>query len=102
MLSTSLKALGLNRCNSLTQLSGIEQLKALKRLLVVACAVTSLQPLSQLGEGVEYLIVSGCSRVQEVVLELPHIQPTAQVSFFESGVREVLLADGVAMAVEVE
>jgi hypothetical protein len=95
MLSTSLQSLGLYHCSSLISLSGIEQLKAMKRFAVVACGVTSLQPLSQLGEGLLELTVSECSRVQEVVLELPHIQPTTKVMLYASGVREVVLAGGV-------
>jgi hypothetical protein len=94
----SLQSLSLDCCKSLTLLSGIEQLTALKRLEVKRSNVTSLQPLSQLGEGIEYLIVEWCRKVQEVVLELPHVQPTADVSISGSGVREVVLAGGVIRA----
>jgi Leucine-rich repeat (LRR) protein len=90
-----LEILRLTYCNSLTHLSGFEHLSALKRLVVEYCGVTSLQPLSQLGEGLQGLIVHGCKSVQEEVLELPHVQPTANVSVRESNVREVLLAGGV-------
>jgi hypothetical protein len=100
MLSTSLQSLGLISCPSLTHLSGIAQLKALKELDLGYCGVTSLQPLSQLGEGIQHLNVGGCSRVQEVVLELPHVQPTARVGVYCSGVREVVLAGGVVRVME--
>jgi Leucine-rich repeat (LRR) protein len=95
----SLQSLRLRNCTSLAHLSGVEQLTALKRLEVERCGVTSLQPLSQLGEGLQYLSVEDCSRVQEVVLELPHVQPTADVRISGNGVREVLLAGGVIRAV---
>jgi hypothetical protein len=54
--------------------------------------VTSLQPLSQLGEAMQDLRVVGCYKVQELALGLPHLKPTAYVSFFNSGVQEVAVA----------
>jgi hypothetical protein len=100
LCSVSLQSLTLKDCNSLTHLSGVEHLSALKDLEVNACDnVTSLQVLSQLGEGLQELKVYGCKRVQEEVLELPHVQPTADVVVEESSVREVVLAGGVRRAV---
>jgi Leucine-rich repeat (LRR) protein len=92
---TLLQSLRLYYCKSLRSLSGIEQLKALRRLVLSECGVTSLQPLSQLGEGIEYMFLDACRKVQEVVLELPHVQPTAKVIFYGRGVRELVLAGGV-------
>jgi hypothetical protein len=68
-------------------------------LVVRACAVTSLQPLSQLGDKLQRLVITNCSEVQEVVLQLPHVQTSAQVQIYDSGVREVVLAGGVSRAV---
>jgi Leucine-rich repeat (LRR) protein len=98
LYSMLLQSLSLTGCSSLTELSGIEHLSALKSLDVVRCGVTSLQPLSHLGQGLRDLRVIGCSRVQERVLELPHVQPTAYVSVQDSNVREVVLAGGLRRA----
>jgi hypothetical protein len=95
----SLQSLSLTYCSSLTQLSGVEHLPALKSLRVVGCGVTSLQPLSLLGEGLQKLEVFDCRSVQEEVLELPHVQPTAGVRVSNSRVKEVVLAGGVRRAV---
>jgi hypothetical protein len=98
--SMPLRSLTLTYCDSLTQLSGVEHLSALKSLKVICCdGVTSLQPLSQLGPGLQELEVCGCSKVREEVLELPHVQPTADVDVKDSNVREVVLAGGVRRAV---
>jgi Leucine-rich repeat (LRR) protein len=99
LYSTSLQFLKLTSCTSLTRLSGVEHLSALKSLVVVHCGVTSLQPLSQLMEGLQELKVCFCNDVQEEVLELPHVQPTADVLVFDSNVREVVLAGGLRRAV---
>jgi hypothetical protein len=96
MPTTSLTSLDLSHCGSLIHLSGVEQLTALRRLYLGGCGVTSLQPLSQLGEGLQHLSVIECSSVQEVVLELPRVQPTADVMVYASHVREVVLAGGVS------
>jgi Leucine-rich repeat (LRR) protein len=93
--SMSLQSLTLIGCSSLTQLSGVGHLSALKSLVVEQCGVTSLQPLSQLGEGLQELRVSWCRAVQEEVLEVPLVQPTALVVVNASNVREVVLAGGV-------
>jgi Leucine-rich repeat (LRR) protein len=93
--SRSLQSLRLTRCHSLTHLPGVEHFSALKSLEMELCDLTSLQPLSQLGEGLQKLRVIGCSRVQEEVLELPHVQPTADVVVQSSNVKEVVLARGV-------
>jgi Leucine-rich repeat (LRR) protein len=98
-LSTSLQSLRLAGCSDLTHLSGIEHLSTLKSLIVDTCGVTSLQPLSQIGEGLQKLSVSYCHRVQEEVLELPHVQPTADVFVRHGNVKEVVLAGGVRKAV---
>jgi hypothetical protein len=92
--SMSLQSLYLSGCKSLTQMSGVEQLSALKTLELVQCGVTSLQPLSQLGEGLQKLVVNGCMSVQEFTLELPHVQPSATVLIHESKVWDVVLAGG--------
>jgi hypothetical protein len=97
--STSLETLSLTRCTALTRLCGYEYFSSLKILEVIQCGVTSLHPLSQLGEGMQELTVVGCKRVQEEVLELPHVQPTAMVSVVDSNVREVVLARGLRRAV---
>jgi hypothetical protein len=96
----SLQSLCLYNCSSLTSLSGVEQLKGLTSLVVESCDVTSLQPLSQLAEGLQRLIVKGCTKVQEVVLELPNVQTTSHVDVYDSGVREVVLAGGVSRTVQ--
>jgi Leucine-rich repeat (LRR) protein len=89
-----LQSLLLESCSSLTQLSGVQYLSALKSLHLVDCGVTSLQPLSHIGEQLEMLEVVECYDVQEEVLELPHVQPTADVVVLYSTVREVVLAGG--------
>jgi hypothetical protein len=99
LCGTALKGLGLCRCSSLTSLSGIEHFKGLTSLGVGDCGVTSLQPLSQIGEKMERLSVQRCYSVQEEVLELPHVQPSAFVGVYVSNVREVVLAGGVRRAV---
>jgi hypothetical protein len=97
--SMSLQSLTLKGCHCLTQLSGVEHLSALTSLEVRDCGVTSLQPLSQLGEGLQLLTVCWCKEVHEEVLELPHVQPTADVVVVYSNVKEVVLAEGVRRAV---
>jgi hypothetical protein len=99
--SMALHSLRLQDCSSLVQLSGIEHLSALKSLEVLDCGVTSLQPLSQLGKGLQRLTVLSCPRVQEEVIELPHVQPTAEISLEYAGavVKEVVLAGGVRRCV---
>jgi Leucine-rich repeat (LRR) protein len=97
--SMSLQSLSLLKCSSLIHLSGIEHLSALKSLAVEHCGVTSLQPLSQLGEGLQKLRVSSCTNLQEEVLELPHVQPTANVVVRDSNIKEVVLAGGLRRAV---
>jgi hypothetical protein len=95
---TSLQSLTLSYWGSLAQLAGIERFSALKSLEVKYCGVTSLQPLSQLGEELRELRVWGCKRVQDEVLALPHVQPTASVDVHDSNVKEVVLAGGVRRA----
>jgi hypothetical protein len=97
--SMSLQSLRMYGCKSLTHLSGVEHLSALKSLEVSFSHVTSLQPLSLLGEGLQKLTVSYCAYVQEELLELPHVQPTADVDIVYSNVREVVLAGGFRRAV---
>jgi Leucine-rich repeat (LRR) protein len=96
--STSLQSLWLQDCSYLIDLFGVELLSALETLVVEDCGVTSLQPLSQLGEGLQKLRVYRCTQVQEEVLELPHVQPTADVDVRDGNVREVVLAGGVRRA----
>jgi Leucine-rich repeat (LRR) protein len=99
LCGSTLQSLSLRYCSYLTDLCGIEQLTALKELEIASCGVTSLQPLSLLGEGLQNLSVHDCRRVQEVVLELPHIQPKAKVEVWGTGMRQVVLAGGVSIAV---
>jgi hypothetical protein len=95
-----LQSLSLASCDRLIELSGVEHLSSLKSLKVMDCdGISSLQPLSQLGEGLEELRVVACKGVQEEVLELPHVQPTADVDVRKSNVKEVVLAGGVRRAV---
>jgi hypothetical protein len=75
----SLQSLHLSSCTLLSDLAGFEHLSSVKRLEMGSCGVTSLQPLSQLGEGLQSLWVFGCKGVQDEILELPHVQPTAFV-----------------------
>jgi hypothetical protein len=91
----SLQSLSLFNCSSLMDLSGVEHLSTLNSLEVEMCGVTSLQPLSQLGTGLRTLKVIACKSVQEEVLELPHVQPRADVTVHDSNVKEVVLAGGV-------
>jgi hypothetical protein len=95
--SVSLQSLCLERCYSLTHLSGVEHLSALTCLKVEACAVTSLQPLSELGEGLQKLRVWWCNQVRESVLELPHVQPTVDLDAENRILYRVVLAGGVEM-----
>jgi hypothetical protein len=95
----SIQTLSLEFCSSLTELSGVEYLTALKSLHLNECGMTSLQALSQLGEGLQKLDVYYCSDVQEEVLELPHVQPTADVEVMYSNVKEVVLAGSVRKVV---
>jgi Leucine-rich repeat (LRR) protein len=95
----SLQSLTLTECDLLTQVSGVEHVPALKSLVLVECGLTSLQPLSQLRKGLQELKVYGCRQVQDEVLDLPHVQMTADVVVRESNVREVVLAGGVRRAV---
>jgi hypothetical protein len=98
-LNMPLESLSLSHCISLTHMSGFEHLSALKSLKVIGCMhVTSLQALSQLGEGLQKLDVCWCYGVTEAVLELPHVQPTADVHVGSSKVKEVVLAGGVRLA----
>jgi Leucine-rich repeat (LRR) protein len=96
--SRSLQSLSLLSCGSLLHLSGIGHLSDLKRLTIDYCGMTSLQPLSQLGEGLQQLVVWQCNRVQEEILELPHVQPAASVFVRHSNVKEVVVAGGVRLA----
>jgi hypothetical protein len=96
-----LQSLSLYTCTSLTHLSEVKHVSALTMLEVWSCdGVTSLQPLSHLGKGLQKLSVLGCEGVQEEVLELPHVQPTAVVEVMDNSVKEVVLAGGVRKAVE--
>ena len=94
-LSTSLQSLRLSLCESFRQLSVLEKLSSLQELYVSSCGVTSLQPLAELTGGLAKVYVGGCNCVKEEILELPHIQPTADVKINYSNVKEVVLAGGV-------
>ena len=99
-LSTSLQSLKLSFCESLRELSGLEKLCALQQLYVSVCGVTSLQPVAELTGGLVQVSIGECKYVKEEVLELPHIQPTADVRVRLSNVKEVVLAGGVRRVVE--
>jgi hypothetical protein len=75
----SLQSLSLTGCEDLYDLSGLEDFSALTSLEFVHCPLTSLQPLSQLGEGLQKLRVYDCLGGEDEVLELPHVKPTAEV-----------------------
>jgi hypothetical protein len=47
----------------------------------------------------EILVVCCCNDVQEEILELPYVQPTAYVHVRYTAVKEVVLAGGVRRAV---
>ena len=94
-LCTCLHSLELRSCGQLRQLLGIEGLTYLQKLCIQECGVTSLQPVGQLVGGLRELYVEKCSEVQEEFLELPHIQPTADVFIGTSNVKVVVLAGGV-------
>ena len=79
----------------LASLAGIEGLTALQQLKILKCGVASLQPIGQLVGGLKKLHVKYCPSVQEEVLGLPYVQPTADVSIEDSNVKEVVLAGGV-------
>jgi hypothetical protein len=96
--SMSLQYLALAHCSDLDQLSGLEHFSSLKALWLEDCGVTSLQTLSQLWECLDELRVLSCKRVQEDVLELPHVQPTAAVHVSCSNVKEVVFGGGVRRA----
>jgi hypothetical protein len=95
LTSAPLQRLSLHYCSLLTSLSGVERLSALNSLELMQCGLTSLQPLPQLGEGLRVLRVYSCNGVQEEVLQLPHVQPSAEVVLMYSNVKEIVLAGGV-------
>ena len=80
-------------------MQGAEKLTVLEHLRLQGCrGVTSLKPLGGLGSQVKKLHVKQCTRVVEEVLELPNIQPTADVVVAGSNVHEVVLAGGIRRA----
>jgi hypothetical protein len=82
-------------CTYLGHLFGAEHFSAVESLVVKHCGVTSLQALSQLGEGLQSdLRVMWFSEVRDKVLELPQVHYTAMVLVGFSDVREVVLAGG--------
>ena len=96
-----LKSLKLEFCDSLRQLSGFEKLSALHELVIDKCGVTSLQPLAELRGAKVKLSIEKCHKVKEEVLELPHIQATADVKMWWVGkLKEVVLAGGVRRFVD--
>ena len=99
-LCRCLHRLRLDFCKQLRQLSEIEGLTALQQLVIYVCGVTSLQPVGQLVGGLTHLRVEGCRLVEEEVLELPHIQPTAEVDIFSSNVKEVVMAGGLRRRID--
>jgi hypothetical protein len=99
LISVPLESLSLKDCRYLVQLSGIGHVSALRSLEVEECGVISLQPLSKLGKALRKLRVLGCGRVQEEVLDLPHVQSTVDLDVMFSKVKEVVLAGGVRRVV---
>ena len=99
-LCTCLHSLRLESCSKLKLLSGIEGLTALQQLEVEGARVTSLQHVGQLVGGLKKLHVKYCLDVQEDVLELPHMQPTASIMIRRTKVKEVVLAGGVRRRVD--
>ena len=98
-LGTCLQELILFFCDHLSHLKGLETLSALQQLKLWCCGVTSLQPVAELDSGLKVLEIKSCNSIQEEVLELPHVLPTADVNVFDSNVQEVVLAGGVRRAV---
>ena len=98
-LRTSLQDLLLYSLECLCDLSGVERLSALQVLTVMLCPVTSVQPVAELNSGLKILRIRECEEIQEEVLELPNMLPTAGVEFNNSNVQEVVLAGGVRRAV---
>ena len=89
----SLKRIRLSGCKELRSLSGLEQLSMLRELSVVDCAVTSLQPVAEMHHGaLTWLCIRSCQQVQEVLLELPHLQPSARYEFVFCNVKQVVVA----------
>ena len=93
--STCLRSLRLLSCQNLIQVSAIAKLQALQGLEMFGCGVTSLQPLAGLPKGMRRVMLHECISVQEDVLELPHVQPTAAVFVRDCNVKEMVLAGGV-------
>ena len=94
-LCMCLQTLRLNSCLQLRQLSGLEGLTALQKLCIDDCELISLQPVGQLAGGLTELYVCECMIVQDEVVELPHMQPTAVVAIHRSNVKALVLAGGV-------
>jgi Leucine-rich repeat (LRR) protein len=94
-LGTCLQSLSLMFCNDLRDLSGIEELQALLEVDISLCGgISSLQPIGKLGNRLQKLWVKGCDTAGDEVLQLPHVQPTADVWLKNMNVREVVLAGG--------
>ena len=97
--SSCLQSLSFYDDCSLGSLQGVRELTVLDELTLSNCrGLTSLKPLGSLGSGVKKLHVDNCVGVVEEVLELPQVQPTADVRVAYSNVREVVLAGGVRLA----
>ena len=95
--SSCLRSLSITDACCLGSVQGAEKLTVLEELTLHFCVgITSLKPLGGLGSQLKKLHVEHCSRVVEEVLELPHIQPTADVVVARSNVREVVLAGGIS------
>ena len=92
-----LESLSLSACTSLISLCGVHDLRALRKLSIERCSLADLELLAGLGSGLKYLCIRHCAGWAGAggVLELPHVQPAAQVDVCNSGVEEVVLAGGV-------
>jgi Leucine-rich repeat (LRR) protein len=96
---SKLKILVVSQCfgfrnTGLRCLSGIEELQALQEVTIDTCRISSLEPIGRLSNGLQKLWVRNCPGVQEEVLQLPYVQPTADVRLDGSNVQEVVLAGG--------
>ena len=90
----SLQSLHVTECKDLKELSGLEGMSMLQHLEVERCGVADLQPLASLGASLTCLVIRDCNDVEDQVVQLPHVQPNADVNIQCSNVREVVLAGG--------
>jgi hypothetical protein len=90
-----LESLSLINSRRPANFAAVRHFSNLESLVLDRCGVTTLRSLSQLGEGLQVLRVIDCIYVRDKVLELPHVQPTADVFVYNSNVERVVLFGGV-------